>query len=207
MAAGLRRHLVALDRKAVEHDGPDALLAAVGIYHRDRVLAVAEAARDREALPVLRNARIDDETVVVRTDAEDELRDGVPVPRRRAGEPRVLRLARLRRVASGDHLRIDVGLDLVELRLLLGVARADLRVMVPRVGSAAGHRLGDDHPRVVVAEDARVFLVARRIRRDLAVFDDVLRERRLVEDDAVPACEATLDGVTRLLGHPLVLAD
>ena len=47
--------------------------------------------------------------------------------------------------------------------MLLGVARRNLRPVRERVVSAPRLRFGDDHPGIVVTENAGVLLVARRI--------------------------------------------
>ena len=78
-----------------------------------------------------------------------------------------------RRIAAGDHLRVDVGLAPVEPADLLARRRVDAEVVVEGPVTVADHGLGDDHPGIVVAEDARVFLVAGRIGGDFAELEIV----------------------------------
>jgi len=63
--------------------------------------------------------------------------------------------------------------------------RIDPRVIVVGGIPISDACFADDHPGVVVAEDAGVFLVARRVRRNLPVFKVVLRVGRLLQDDPV----------------------
>ena len=85
----------------------------------------------------------------------------------------------------------------MDLGDLLAVRGRDLLLVLPRVLAAANHGLRDDDPRVVVAEDARVLLVARRIGRDLAKLDLVLGERGVQQHDAVRRVEALAHGIER----------
>ena len=114
-------HNVAVDRFAVDGDGADSAADAVGVADSDFVFGSAELAGDVQALPCRRDARIDFQALVFGLDAEDELRDGVVVPSGGAGQPAVLGLAGLEGVLAGNHLRVDVGLNLVELAAVFGV--------------------------------------------------------------------------------------
>ena len=90
-----------------------ALAAAVRIGNMDDVLRIAEAATDRVSLPIRRDARLYDESVIVRPDAENKLRDGISVPCGSTRQPAVLALAGLRRILACNHLRVHIGLHLV----------------------------------------------------------------------------------------------
>jgi hypothetical protein len=70
--------------------------------------------------------------------------------------------------------------------------------MFGRFVAVAGHRFGDNHPRIVVAENAGVLLIARRVRRDLAQLQVVARVRRLLQDDAVRRGQALAHRIERL---------
>ena len=100
-----------------ESQGFGELAAGGGAGDADGVDSVSPAAGDgkRAAFPRGRQAGVDDQRVVVGLDAEDELRDRVPVPRGGAGEPAVLAFAGLDGVFSGHHLRIDVWFYLVKI--------------------------------------------------------------------------------------------
>ena len=123
--------------------------------------------------------------VVVGAHAQQVLRHGDEVPRRRAGQPGVLGLAVAGRLLAGDHLGVDVGLEPVDLGDVLAVGRSDPLVVLEGALAATDHRLGDDDPRVVVAEDPAVLLVARRVGGDLAQLDPVAGVGRVLQDQAV----------------------
>ena len=91
--------------------------------------------------------------------------------------------------------------------MLLEVRRRDLLVVLEGAIAAADHRLGDHHPGVVVAEDAGVLLVARRIRADLAELDVIRRERGVVEHDAVRQSSRSFTESSAFLARPSSIAD
>ena len=97
----------------------------------------------------------------------------------------------------GDHLGVDVGLAAVDLRDPLAGRRVDPQVVVQGAVAVAGHRLGDHHPRVGVAEDAGVLFVALRVRGDLAQLEVVVRVGGVVQDDAVGRGQPLADGRER----------
>jgi len=78
---------VSPDQVAVhqQHDHPFA--NPVGILDRDPVIHATEAADDGIFLPLLRDAGINHEAVIVGLDAEDIVRDRRPVPRSGSREP------------------------------------------------------------------------------------------------------------------------
>ena len=197
------RHDVALHIDAVDDEPSDPAAPP----HRDLVRRTAEAPPRGEPGPRRRQARVDAQPVVVGTDAEDPLRDRDVVPRRSPGQPRVLRLAVGRRVAARDHLRVDVGLAAVDLADLLARRRVDAQVVVERARPLADDRRRDDHPRVGVAEDAGVLLVAGRVRRDLAELDVVPLVGGLQQHDAVRGGELLGDRVERRRRSAVLDAD
>ena len=77
----------------------------------------------------------------------------------------------------GDHLRVDVRLVAVDVDLVLLGRGADGKVIrrAPGRPSPSRHQASVD-PRVVVAEDAGVLLVARRVARDFAELELVGRD-------------------------------
>ena len=77
----------------------------------------------------------------------------------RTREPRVLAFAGLCGVLAGHHLTVDVGFNLMQC-LVLDECRTDFDIVFPRVIASAYHRLANDNPWVVVAEDAGVLFVA-----------------------------------------------
>src|SRR5208283_849450 len=127
----------------------------------------AEFALHREALPLLRNARIDDETIEVGPHAEDVLTGGDERPRAGASEPGVFAFTRRGRELRGGHLGVDIGFRTIDVVVLLR-RRADAEIVLERFFALAKQRPPDVDPRVVVGEDPRVFLVARRVTRDFA---------------------------------------
>ena len=137
---------------------------------------------------------------------EQALRPAHERPGGRAGEPRVLRLARSGRVRACDHLRVDVRLAAVRLDPLLARRRADRQVRRERALGLAEHAPGEGDPRVRVAEDAGVLLVAGRVARDLAELRVVAAVRGLLEDDAVRRREPLVHAVERAAGATVVRA-
>ena len=126
-------------------------------------------------------------------DTEDELTHGVPHPSRRAREPTVFTLTGACSILTGHHLTVDIRLHLVQrLVFLLHIGRKDLGIVAPCIIAASGYRLADDHPRVVVTEDAGVFLIAFGIGRDLAHLHVIGGEGRVVEHDAMLTLHAFL---------------
>ncbi|MPN51009.1 hypothetical protein SDC9_198650 [bioreactor metagenome] len=119
-----------------------------------------------EALDRGGKARIDGETFQRRADAEDVLADVHKRPRGGAGEPTVLPFAKGRRVATGDHLAIDIRFRAARIADLLHISRAGSRIHFKRAVAVTKHGFGAADPRVVVAENARVFLISRRIGAD-----------------------------------------
>src|SRR5262249_50496820 len=109
------------------------------------------------------DAGVHAQAVPLGADAQEVLGDGYEVPGGGAGEPRVLGFAVAHGVFAGDHLRVHVGLGAVDLADVFDVGGRDLLIVLERALAAADHGLRDHHPRVIVAEDARVLLVTRRV--------------------------------------------
>ena len=109
----------------------------------------------------------------------------------------VLRLAGGRGVAAGDHLREDVRLAAVRLDPVLLRRRADREIGVERAVALAEQAPAERDPRIRVAEDPGVLLVAGRVARDLAELEAVARVRRLVEENAVGRGETLVHALER----------
>ena len=90
-----------------------------------------------------------------------------------------------RRIFSGDHLRVGVRLTTMQPAHLLAGRRIDPKIVFKRSVGIAHQSLRNHHPRIVVAEDAGVLFVARRIRGDLAKVEIIFRVCRLLKHDAV----------------------
>ena len=93
------------------------------------------------------------------------------------------------------------------LAVLLDVAGQNLLVVAPSVIAAGSHRLADDDPRIVVAEDARILLVAFGIGADFTHLDMIGGEGRIVEHDAVFAFQAFFYRVERTLHESFFQTD
>lgn len=115
------RNDVATDRLAVESDLTYSLADSVRILYSDFVNGSAETAGYSVFLPLGADTRIDLQTIVCRLYTQNILGDGIPVPGSGSGEPAVLGLARTGCILAGNHLRINVWLDLVKSAVLLGV--------------------------------------------------------------------------------------
>ena len=83
--------------------------------------------------------------------------------------------------------------------LLLHVGRQYLGVVAPCVIAASGHGFANNHPRVVVAEDAGILLVAFRVGTQFAHLHVVGGVGRVVEHNAVLTLHAFLHRVERLV--------
>src|SRR5450631_1082171 len=156
---------VAADRLAV--DGQFGCRAFAAVLHVDAVLGAAALAGDGELADLTAHAGMHAQAVEVGAHPQEVLGDSHEIPGRSPRQPGVLGLAVANGVLAGVHLGVDVRLEAVDLALLLEVRRRDLLPVVEGAIAAADHRLGDDHPGVVVAEDAGVLLVPRRVRGDL----------------------------------------
>src|SRR5690606_36745351 len=163
-----RGHEVARYGRAVDREQAQPLVHAFGIAVADLERGAAELARHAVLPPVRRDAGVDAQPVVVGLDAEDVLGDRVEVPGRRAGQPRVFAFSRLQRFLALYDVRVDVGLDAPEREVDLP-CRRDTPVVVERPIAASQHGLAEHDPRIVVAEDAAVLLLAGRVGRDLPV--------------------------------------
>src|SRR5271157_2494218 len=161
---GARRrqwHEVSLDRRAIHFEAN--LVAVSGTLHFDLIRHAAEFAAGLEAAPAFRNNRRDQQALEGRADAQNPLRDGVVVPRGRAGQPRVLGFSIGGSIAPGDHLRINVRLATVDIADLFARRWINPRVIVVRGIPISDARFANDDPGVVVAKDTGVFLVARGV--------------------------------------------
>src|ERR1017187_4320062 len=102
-----------------------------------------------------------------------------------------------RGVAAGDHLRIDIRLAAVHVTDVLACRRVDAPVVVEGGVTVTGHRLCDHDPRIGLAEDSGILLVARWIGRDLPQLQPVSRERRLYQHHTMFGRETITDAVER----------
>lgn len=153
---------IALDRAAVDYDRADPALPSLRVADDDFELGSPEAPHDSIPRERCGDAGVYLQPLESRPDAEDILGYRIPVPCGRARQPGVLALSGLRSILARDHLAIDIGLDPVQ-SLVSDPRRAYFRIVRPRIVAASGHRLRDNHPRIVVAEDAGVLLVTGRI--------------------------------------------
>ena len=133
----------------------------------------------------MRDAGVDAQAVQGGLDAQNVLADVHKGPCRRAGEPAVLGLAEGGGIAPGDHLAVNVRFSAVDLADVLDIGRAGLFVNSKGPVAVAQHRFGAADPGVVVAEDARILFVSRRIAGDLAQVKAVAGVGRLLQHHAV----------------------
>ena len=197
---------IALDSLAVNGHALNARAYMVRVLNGDIVGRAAEQTGNGEAVPLVRNGGIDHQTVVLRLYAEDILRDGNEVPCRRTCKPAVLCLAVTLCVLACDHLSVNIRLGAVQVGSVLTESGSDLAVIFERLVAVTYRRLCADDPRVVVAEYARVLLVAAGVSGDLAVFDLVGRECGVVEHKTVLAVEVLVNAFESLDVVALVLA-
>ena len=77
-------------------------------------------------------------------------------------------------VASGDHLRVNIGFAAVQVADGLALGGVDARIIIMGAAAAPDNRLGDYDPGIGVAEDTGIFFVSGRIRRNFAQVQIIL---------------------------------
>src|ERR1017187_997755 len=185
-------HEVALDAHTVDNQPPDTTFRALFLVNNDLVGRPPPSPAGGESWPGRRQYRVDAKTVELWAHPENPLRDRGEVPRRRSRQPGVLRLAEARGVAAGDHLWIDVRLTSVHVTDRGARRRIGALVVVESGLPVPEDRLGNHDPRIDLAEDAPVLLVAGGIGGDLSELEVVPGERRLHEHDPVLGREPVL---------------
>ena len=168
------------------------------------VVGVAEAAVN--PVGTHGDARLHEQTVELRLNTQQGLAHGLPGPGGRTGEPAVLSLAGLKGIFSGHHLAEHIRLHFPE-GLILCKSRRNLLIMPPGILGPAGHGLADNHPGIVVAEDAGVLFITFRIGTDFAVVNIVLGVGRVVQDQAVLAFQILFCGVQRFVAEAFFRPD
>jgi len=103
------------------------------------------------------------------------------------------RLARFKSIFAGNHLRIDIGFHLVQLGNFLAIGWRNALPIVKRTIPVSCHGFTNADPWIVVAEDSGIFLVARRVGRDFAILDHILRKRRVIQYNTVFAGQPFVD--------------
>ena len=91
--------------------------------------------------------------------------------------------------------------------VLFGVRRAYLAEILPGTVTPSQYGFSDDDPRVVVAEDTRIFLVAGGIGGDFSILHNIAGEGWIVEYNTVLAVQAFLYGVQRFFYHAFFQSD
>ena len=87
------------------------------------------------------------------------------------------------------------------------IGRTDLPVSFKRARAVTQDSLRAGDPGIVVAENARVFLISGRIRADLAEIQIIFCVGRLVQDNAEFAVEPLLDALERFCRFARFFAD
>ena len=86
---------LAVERRAVDNQRPDASAYPFWVLYLDLVDGVPKASRDAKLLPISGDARIDSQPIICRSDPDDVLGRRLVAPRRRAAEPAVARQSKL----------------------------------------------------------------------------------------------------------------
>ena len=193
-----QRQNAALQRLAVHGHALDAMLHSGGIVHRDVIGRPTEAAGHSEAGQGVRDAGVHLQSVQRGLDAQNILAHIEERPRRRAGQPAVLGLAKGGRIPAGYHLAVDIGLCAVYLRNILNVGRAGLAVDLKGTVAVAQNGLSAADPRVIVAENAGVLFVSRRIAGDLAQIELIAGVGRLMQHHAIFRIQPLFHALQRL---------
>ena len=179
------------------------MLHALRVFHLDLVDRASEAAADGESGPAGGNARVDPQTLQLRMDTQNGLGDCGKAPGGRACEPAVLGLAEDGRVLSRHHLAVNIGLRTVDFTDIFQIGRTELSVGLKGPVPVAEPGLRPGNPGIVVGENARVFLIARRIAADFSQLQPVAGIWRLVKHDSKLGIQPlfhTLQGPGRLPG-------
>ena len=140
-------------------------------------------------------------------DAKDVLAHIHKGPCGRAGQPAVFRLAEGRGITACHHLAVDIWLGVVDLADVLNVCRTGLFVDLKRAVAVADYSFGTADPRVVVAEDTGVLLVARGIAGNLAQLKVILGVSGLQQHNAVLGVELVFHALQGGYGFAGVYAD
>ena len=135
------------------------------------------------------------------------MRDGIPHPGSRSSQPAVLAFAGAGGVLAGHHLAAYVRFYFMQGTVLFGVRRAYLAEILPGTVAPAQYGFSDDDPRVVVAEDTRILLVAGGIGGDFSILHNIAGEGRIVEYNTVLAVQAFLYGVQCFFYHAFFQSD
>lgn len=129
--------------------------------------------------------------------AENVLRGVHESPGGGARQPAVFSRAEVGRIFPCDHLTENIRFGLVDLAYVLKVGGADFAVNFKGAFAVAESRLRAAHPRIVMAEYARVLLIAARIGRNLAEVQVIFLVGGLQKHDAVLCIEIFFNAVKR----------
>ena len=153
---------------------------------------------NREAIPFVRDRRVDLQTIPIRDNTQNVLGNSDKVPCCCTSQPAVLCFAVAFRILAGNHLCIDIRLGAVEVRIFFfAVCRRNLAVVLKCLIAVANKCFCTDNPCIVVAEDTGIFFITARIGGDFAVLDVVFGKRRLVQNQAVFRYLSTLSSAFR----------
>ena len=166
-----------------------------------------EGAGESEVTEIRRDAGIDAQAVKGRIEAKDVLRDIRKGPCGRAGQPAVFAFAEIGGVGAGNHLRVDIGLGAMDLAEFLYTGRAGLPIHFKCPASVSEDRLCDRDPGIVVAEDAGIFLVSRRIGGDFAQLYVIAGVGRMQELHAIFGIKDLTDTFESLSGLTALCPD
>ena len=160
----------AADRNAVSSD-----CCISGAANMDMVFRSPETAYDGIFLPVIGDAGLDPQTVIVRINTQDRLRNGEEGPTGGSGEPAVLGMTGSAGGPACDHLCVAIGFCLVDFGLFFQIGRADPAVDVKSLIAPAQRSFCTHDPGIIVTEYAAVFLEAGRIGGDFTQLQMIFR--------------------------------
>ena len=153
------------------------------------------------------NAGVNPQAVPVGLHAKDVVADHIEVPGCGAGKPAVFGLAEVGRVLAGNHLAVHIRLHFVQVAFVLAVGGGDAAVQVEGAVAVAHHGFSGDNPGIVVAEDAGVLLVSRRVGGNFAQLQVILLVGGLQKHDAVLGFQIFVDGFKGLFRLAVLHAD
>ena len=95
-----------------------------------------------------------------------------------------------RSIPAGHHLTVDIRLGPADLTLIFQISRTGLFEDLESPAAMTENRLGTADPWIIMAEDSGIFLISRRVRRDLPKFYMIGCISRSLQDNAVSGIQA-----------------
>lgn len=165
----------------------------VPVFYRNMIMGTPEIPVDNCPFNMGRQTGFDDEAVEGGADSDNPLGKGYKVPCGSAGEPGVFCFSMAAAPLSGYHLGIDIGFHPVQFRDFFPVGGSYFFPVCKGLIRPADPNLANHDPGIIVAENTAIFLVSRRIGRNLSQFQVIFLIGRVEYHYTV--------GCIQVLGH------